>query len=256
MNAVSSTSRSILVLVLLSVLSACAGGGGGNTSNDDAAQANLNLGVAYLRQGRPDLAVENLERALRLNPRFAAAHSAIAIAHDQLGNVEDAEEHYARAVRLQPSDPNIANGYAVFLCRQNRWRDAEPYFRRAVSNPRYPTPAAALTNAGNCAQDAGDTQGAEEYYRQALTQDGSFAGALAGMMEVAYRNENYLQARAFMQRYLDGRPATATVLLLCYNIETQLEDRDAAGRCARRLRDDFPQSPELAQLRQFERDGR
>src|SRR5690606_3806656 len=147
----------------------------------------------------------------------------------------------------------IANSYAVFLCRRDRWSDAEPYFRRAISSPRYATPAAALTNAGNCARSAGDLDGAEDYFRQALSRDGAFPDALTGMMELAYSRENYLQARAFMQRYLDVRPASAGVLLHCYTIETRLEDRAAAERCAQRLHTEFPQSPEVAQLRQFER---
>jgi len=248
--------RSLLVAAALcALLAGCAGSSGRTSSDADAAQANLNLGVAYLRQGRPDLAVDNLERALRLNPRLAAAHNALALAHDQLGNNDEAEEHYERAVRLEPSNPSIANTYAVFLCRRNRWTDAEPYFRRAIASPTYATPAAALTNAGNCARSAGDLERAEDYFREALTRDPAFPDALAGMMELAYQRGNYLQARAFLQRYLDARPATPSVLLLCYNIERQLEDRVAAERCAQRLRTDFPQSAELAQLRQIERNA-
>jgi|SRR5690606_12442732 len=255
MNAGGSTFRSLFVLACFGTLVAGCGGGGRTTSDSEAAQANLNLGVAYIRQGRPDLAIDNLERALRIDSRLAPAHSALALAHDQLGNADEAEEHYERALALEPNNPSIANTYAVFLCRRNRWEDAEPHFRRAVSNPRYATPAAALTNAGNCARNAGDIERAEEYFREALTRDPVFADALAGLMELSYRNENYLQARAFLQRYLDVRPATPSVLLLCYNIERELNDRDAADDCARRLRSEFPQSPELAQLRQFERNA-
>lgn len=254
MKAGRSVSRSLLLLAgLCALVSGCAGGG--RTSNAEAAQANLNLGVAYLRQRRPDLAIENLERALRLDPRLAAAHNALAVAHDDLGNTDQAAEHYRRALALEPMNPSIANSYAVFLCRQNRWPEAEPYFRRAISNPTYATPAAALTNAGNCARNAGDLDRAEAYYREALGRDPSFADALAGMMELSYQRGNHLQARAFLQRYLDVRPPTPSVLLLCYNIERELNDRDAADDCARRLRSEFPQSAELALLRQFERDA-
>lgn len=256
MNAVRSISRSMLVLAALSALLAgCAGASGRSSSSSEAAQANLNLGVAYLRQNRPDLAIENLERALRLEPRLGAAHNALALAHDQLGNTKEAEDHYERAIDLEPTNPIIANSYAVFLCRSNRWNDAEPYFRRAVANRNYTTPAAALTNAGNCARSAGQLDRAEEYYREALSRNPSYPDALSAMMEVAYRGENYLQARAFLQRYLDAAAPTPRVLLLCYNIERELGDRRAADECGQRLRRQFPESPELAQLRQLERDA-
>ncbi|HEX6995023.1 MAG TPA: type IV pilus biogenesis/stability protein PilW [Gammaproteobacteria bacterium] len=253
---VGSTSRTMLVLsVLGALLSGCAGVGGRASSDSAAAQANLNLGVAYLRQNRPDLAVDNLERAVRLDPRLAAAHNALAVAYDELGQSDEAERHYERAIRLEPANPNIANAYAVALCRRSRWEQAEPYFRRAISNPRYETPAEAATNAGHCARGVGDLERAEQYYREALGIDPANANALAAMMALSYERENYLQARAFLQRYLDVQPATPSVLLLCYNIERELEDRAAAERCARRLRTEFPQAEELAQLQPFERDA-
>ncbi|HEX7081406.1 MAG TPA: type IV pilus biogenesis/stability protein PilW [Gammaproteobacteria bacterium] len=254
MNAPTTVLRSVFVLVTVGLLEAC-GGTSGTLSDAEAAQANLNLGIAYLRQGRPDLAIENLDRALDQDSRLAPAHSAIALAYDQLGDTSEAERHHRRAVELAPADPIIANSYAVFLCRQNRWRDAEPYFERAANNPSYGTPAAALANAGVCAANAGDLEAAEEHFREALSHDPEFADALAGMMELSYREKSYLQARAFMQRYLDVRPATPGVLLLCFNIESELGDRDAAERCAARLREEYPESAELAQLRELERDG-
>ena len=83
--------KSILVLVVcLTGAAACVTEGGFEptpASDEEAAQANLNLGVGYLRQGRPDVAIEALQRALDLNPRLANAHSAIAAAGQYLARV-------------------------------------------------------------------------------------------------------------------------------------------------------------------------
>ncbi len=226
-------------------------------SDEEAAVANMNLGAGYLRQGRSDLAIDALERAIELNPRLADAHSTIAIAYDQRGDEALAEQHYRRATSLEPGNASAANSYAVFLCRQNRWRDAESYFRRAADNPRYATPEAALANAGVCAGSAGDSAKAEEYFRAALDKNPEFPDALSNMIELSYREQEYMQARAFMQRYLDVRPASAPVLLLCVNIEQELDNRQGAERCAAQLREGFPESPEVAQLQEaLRRDGR
>ncbi|HEY5624415.1 MAG TPA: type IV pilus biogenesis/stability protein PilW [Gammaproteobacteria bacterium] len=175
------------------------------TQNDeDAAVANLNLGIGYLRQGRPDLAINILERALEFDPDLADAHSSIAVAHDQLGEIEAAEEHYRRATRLDPQNPGAANSYAVFLCRHDRWEDAQPYFRRAADNPRYPTPEAALTNAGVCARTSGDLAMAETFFRDALQRNPAYLDALFHMTDLAFQNGNFLQARAFSQRSLEA----------------------------------------------------
>lgn len=252
-----STLRSVSLCIAAIVLSACAGGGEERPSVENAAVANMNLGAGYLRQGRTDLAIERLQRALAQNPRLVEAHSTIALAYDQIGALEEAETHYLRATQLDPSNSAAANAYAVFLCnRQNRWADAEPYFRRAAENPTYATPEVALTNAGTCARSAGRNEEAAEYFRAALARSPSYADALLNMMELSYQSGNYLQARAFVQRFLAARGPTAPVLLMCFNVERELNDAAAAERCAMQLRSGFQGSPELQQLEeQLRRNG-
>jgi len=254
------TLRFVAVCFCTAVLAACAGSGsvGARSSNSDAAIANMNLGAGYLQQGNITLAIERLERALMQDPRLVQAHSTIALAYDQIGNLELAETHYLRATELDPGNGNAANFYAVFLCnRQNRWADAEPYFRRAADDSNYPTPEAALTNAGVCARDAGQVDVAMESFREALARNPNFPDALLNMMELTYQQRNFLQARAFVQRYLAARPATAPVLLTCVNVERELANPEAAQRCATQLRSGFRGSAELAQLEEQQRsDGR
>jgi len=217
-------------------------------SNTDAATANLTVGATYIREGRPDLAVEALLRALRLDPRLADAHSTIAIAYDQLGDIELAEQHYRRATEIDSSNGAAANSYAVFLCRQNRWSDAEPYFRRAVESSRYATPDVAYVNAGVCARNAGDVEAAEENFRAALNRNNSSADALTGLMDLSFESGNYLRARAFMQRYTATHGPSPYVLSMCVRIETALENSGEAANCAAQLRERFPDSPEAAAL--------
>lgn len=224
-------------------------------SDDEAAVANMNLGIGYLRQGRPDAAVDALERAVDLNPRLANAHSALALAYDQLDEVSQAESHHRRATQIDPGNADVQNSYAVFLCRQGRWADAQRYFERALDDERSGLRAATLVNAGNCARSANELAKAEENYRAALEIDASNADAMAGMVEVAIRNENFLQARAFIQRlFVTSRP-TSYHLLVCYIVESRLGDTAAADSCARQLRGSFPNSTEAVRLRELERNA-
>lgn len=243
--------RVIVLCVSLVVFQACvteSKSGRSPPSEADAAEANTNLGAGYLRQGKPDLAVERLKRALDQNPRSAVAHSTIALAYDQLGSAAEAEDHYKRAVQLEPENGLSANAYAVFLCRHKRWKDSEPYFKRAADSRSYRTPEMPLTNAGNCAADNGDPAKAADYYRDALARNKTYADALHGMMDLSYQQKNYLQARAFVQRYLDSQPPSAPVLWLCVNVERELANRAAVDRCAAQLKSGFPRSPEVEQL--------
>lgn len=250
--------RTLIAIVALSLGQGCVSSSSGRSRmpTQDAAVANLNLGVAYLRQGRPEIARANLEKALEFDPRLAAAHSAIAIAYEQLGDSDAAEEHYLRATQLESNDGSAANSYAVFLCRYDRWGEAERFFRRAAESPRYPTPAAALTNAGVCARSVGDLVTAERYFREGLSRDAEFPDALSNMADLTFQAEDYLASRAFTQRYLAAAGGTPEILLLCVQVERALDAIDAAAECASRLRSTFPDSAEVARLNAIERNER
>jgi len=243
------------------VMAACASGGasvGSRAQDSEAAVANMNLGAGYLRQGNYELAIERLRRALQQDPKLVEAHTTIALAYDQIGDIDDAEMHYRRATELAPQNGAAANAYAAFLCgRQNRWADAQPYFRRAAEDPTYGTPEVAMTNAGICARDAGQPEAAAESFRAALARNPRYPDALLNMIELTYQSNDYLQTRAFVQRYLDARPATAPVLWMCFSAELALNNVAGAERCATQLRSGFPASPEAAQLAAQQRgDGR
>jgi type IV pilus assembly protein PilF len=252
-----STLRSVWLYVTILAMTACASDGGtvGNRAADnEAAVANMNLGAGYLRQGNVELAIERLRRALAQDPDLVQAHSTIAFAYDQIGSFEEAETHFRRATQLDAGDGAAANAYAAFLCnRGNRWAEAEPYFRRAAADLDYATPEVAMTNAGICAREAGDVEKAEQSFRAALARNPRYPDALLNMLELTYQRGEHLQSRAFVQRYLAVRPATAAVLWTCFNVERELNNAAGAELCATQLRNGFQGSPELAQLEEQQR---
>lgn len=253
------TLRVVVIGSWVFALAACASSGPvtQRASNNDAAIANMNLGAGYLQQGNTTLAIDRLQRAVALDPRLVQAHSTLAVAYDQIGSLEDAETHYLRATQLAPSDGGAANAYAVFLCRQSRYADAAPFFRRAADDSSYATPEVALTNAGVCARDAGQAEAAAENFRAALVRNPNYGDALLNMLDLSYQQRNFLQARAFVQRYLAALPPTAPVLWTCFNVERELQNAEAADRCAAQLRNGFRGSSELQQLEELQRrDGR
>ena len=253
--------RPILIALASVLLASCVTVTDGVTparpaTDREQAQANLALGVGYLQQQRPDLAIEALLRAIDFEPRMADAHSTIALAYDQTGDAELAEEHHRRATQLEPANPIAQNGFAVFLCRQNRWEDAEPYFRRAISNAGAGSPVNAMLNAGLCARGAGDLESAEEFFRAVLGIEIVNPAALRAMIDLSVRTENYVGGRAFWQRLEQSASVESQDLLFCYMIERELQAARAADECAARLRREFPQSAALSQLRRMESDGR
>lgn len=242
----------LAVLGLTAIVSGCV-----TTPQDEggreAAQYNVQLGLEYLNQGRRELALEKLNRAIRQDPRYANAHLAIAYAYSQLGEDSLARESYRRALRYGGDDPNIHNTYGTFLCETGDLRGAERHLLIAARDVGYGTPAVAWTNAGLCAEKIPDLDKAEDYFREALRVDGRHADALWQMAELSLETGNALQARAFLQRYIEVAPRSATSLWLGYQVERALADDPAAAVYAARLRSDFADSPEARMLEDAER---
>ncbi len=170
-------------------------------NNKVAADANTQLGIAYLREGNYEMSRLKLEKALKLQPDSPGAHEAMAILFERVGETGQAERHYKKTLKLNPDYARGRNNYGQFLCAQGRYREAEKEFLLAANNSFYPVPALPLTNAGLCAKRIPDMVKAEEYFRQALAKDAGFAPALLQMGNLSFSRGNYMSVRGYMQRY-------------------------------------------------------
>ncbi len=218
------------------------------TERTKAADTNTQLGQGYLEQGKLDIAMEKLKRALELNPRSATAHTVIAVLYERIGDIANAQYHYDRATQLDTRSGSLANNYGTFLCHQGKYDEADKYFARALADPFYATPAVALANRGSCAASAGNLEVAEDAYTQATKLTPNDPEALLGMAQVKYLRADYLRARAFLQRYESTGQNLPGALLLGYQIEQQLKNVKGSNDYKNRLLSDFPDSPEARGL--------
>jgi type IV pilus assembly protein PilF len=215
--------------------------------SDEAAGHNYQLGVQYFRKGNYGLARDRLERSLDFDPKAASTHSMLALTYVQLSNTRLATEHFDLAVRYGPNDQDVRNTYAVFLCGQGNYDEARQQFDRAINIRENDNPEVMMSNAGVCMAKKPDFELAERYFRQAIARRPSYGEALIQLAALKHRTEDNLTARAFLQRYLSFNEASAAVLYLAIQIETELGmDREATDYLNRLLRD-FPDSPEARQ---------
>jgi type IV pilus assembly protein PilF len=219
--------------------------GGGKTDLKEAARLNTQLGIDYMRRGQYELALEKLKRALEQDSDLAAAHSTIALLYVRRGEADLAEEHYREALDLNKNDPGTLNNFGIFLCGQGEIEDAEEAFLKAAQNKDNPTAADAWANAGVCVRrDPKKLEKAETYLREALRLNPRHANALAQMAQVSHDRQDFLRARAFLQRYEAIAKPTAQTLWIGAQTERKLGDLQSARAYERRLRTDFPEAPE------------
>lgn len=207
------------------------------------------LGASYLIHNKLDIAQQELERALELNPDDSQANNIMGLLQIRLKNDDKAEQHFRRAIGEQPDNSDARNNYAVFLCERNRYADADEQFRAAIRNPLYQSPDQGNTNAGLCWLRAGDKKKAAGFFRAALQSNPRHATALYQMARLSFESGEMLSARGFMQRYFETAKDTPEALLLAFRVERALNAKDAQAKYALRLRGKFPDSAETKQLR-------
>jgi type IV pilus assembly protein PilF len=245
-----------LAMALALVLAACTSSGSSNnlkkesaeSERVEAARVHTELGQKYMQQGKLEIALDNLNKALAYDPDYANAHTVIAVLYERIGDTKQAEEHYRRAAQIKSKGGNELNNYGVFLCKIGRYQEAAGYFDRAVADPFYKTPEVALTNAGTCLLKAGQADAAETALRSALDRSPNNPEALFQMASVLYEKGDYFKARAFVQRFeAVGQPRPES-LMLGRNIELRLGNSSAASDYTRRLLQSFPESQQARDL--------
>jgi tetratricopeptide (TPR) repeat protein len=199
------------------------------------------LGAIAYQSGNYPLAVEQISRALELQPGLAAAHNNLGRAWQELARLDDAVQSYLRAVALDrsnsdalynlgnvllqagqlesaiehyrlaiESNPRFAeahNNLGTIFLTQKRFDDAESCFRRAIElKPVYPD---AYYNLGTCFKDLGNLPEAAHYLQQAVAQRPDYPQACNNLGGTLFKLGRYDEASGFLRRALDLMPDLA-----------------------------------------------
>ncbi|MDJ0812740.1 MAG: hypothetical protein QNJ23_03370, partial [Woeseiaceae bacterium] len=183
-----------------------------------------------------------------LDPDNAVTHYTLALVYENLDNIRLATQSYEDAIRIAPRDFNVQNAYAVFLCKQRDFDNARKHFDRAIKVPDNDNAYIMMTNAGVCMMQKPDAALGEQYFRDALTRKGDYGEALLQMTLLKFTTEDYLGARAFLERFLSTNTPSAGVLLLGVRIEEQLGDERARTDYSNRILREFPESAEARSI--------
>ena len=97
----------LLVLGTLGVLPVAA-----QDRND--ARRQVEFGIEVAQRGLWREAIYRWERAVEIDPTYAAAYNNLAIAYEQDGDLEKARAAYERALALDPGDTFITQNYELF----------------------------------------------------------------------------------------------------------------------------------------------
>lgn len=83
-------------------------------SKNAAAKQEAQFGVDVARRGLWREAIYRWERAVELDPTYAAALNNLGVAYEHEGQLDKAREAYEKALAIEPENPQIKQNYDLF----------------------------------------------------------------------------------------------------------------------------------------------
>ena len=123
----------------------------------ESAEVHNDYGTMLFRMNRADLALEEFQRSLALNPKLVLAHRQLALLYILQGQAKEAVDEWKTALRIYPYDIPSLVGYGTYLAGRGPTLDeAMKYLREAYrlapENPAVRAECAGVKHFGeNCA---------------------------------------------------------------------------------------------------------
>jgi type IV pilus assembly protein PilF len=214
-----------------------------------AAKTNIQLGLAYLKQGNYTVAREKLERSLKQNPKDPDVHTTLGLLYDRTNETKLADRHYREALRLAPENPDVSNNYAIYLCKSGRVDEGVERFSAVAANKYYRTPEVALTNAGVCLRGAKRLDDAQTSFARAIQARPDYSEATVQLATLHVERGQLPEARKLLETYLGAFRPNADVLYAAVTVARAAKDRVSEEKYLRILRLEFPDSPQARALK-------
>jgi tetratricopeptide (TPR) repeat protein len=131
--------------------------------------AHYRRGAYYLHQGSYKEALEELDRAIALNPSSAAAHNLSGMAHFQQKDYDAAEGQFRKAVELNPSLAVAYNNLGGVYAIKHQWNAAKENLKKAISLS--PDMASAYFSLGTVQFNLGEAEEATACFAKGIALD-------------------------------------------------------------------------------------
>jgi len=166
-----------------------------------AAKINIQLGVYYMRRGDIQRAKQKLTLALKQDPNYSPAQSAMGYYLETVGDKQEAQKYYLRAISLAPKSGAAHNNYGTFLCHNKQYQPAIEQFILATKDRDYLNTAGAYENAGLCALKIPDSKLAKKYLNKALRNNPQLPKTLLKLSEISLSEGDNSASQEYLQKF-------------------------------------------------------
>jgi Flp pilus assembly protein TadD len=220
------------------------------------AETSFNVGLAHLREGRPEMAVEEFRKAIKKEPRNPYAHKGLGLAYARLNKFPEALAALRKALELNPYYVDVRNDLGSVLIVAGQRDEGKAEFLKAYNDATNPTPEVSARNLGQACLEERNYTDAANWFRTSLSRNRAYVESYLGLadaVEALARPEEALSVLEGGLKEVPGDPALLgrlgeTLLRLgrLGEARARLEEavrRDPAGEAGRRARSVLGQFP-------------
>jgi superkiller protein 3 len=214
-------------------------------SSPDAEQR-FSTGIMHLREGRVDLAVDELKKAVKEDPKSPYFQKGLGLAYTAKREWKEAIACFRKALELNPYYVDVRNDLGAALIGSGDREGGKREFLAAYSDPTNPTPEISARNLGEAYLQEKNNAEAANWFKTSIGRNKGYPAAYIGLAESLLGMGRLDEAIGQLQEGVQEVPADAE-LLLAYGqalakagrfaeARAQLEDvikKDPAGAAGR-----------------------
>jgi superkiller protein 3 len=203
--------RATIALAVLLAASAAARPAAAQSSAD--AEQRFSTGIMHLREGRVDLAVDELRKAVKQDPKSPYFQKGLGLAYAAKQQWKDAIECFRKALELNPYYIDVRNDLGAALIGSGDREGGKKEFLAAYSDPTNPTPEISARNLGEAYLQEKNNAEAATWFKTSIGRNKGYSAAYIGLAESLLGMGRLDEAIGQLQQGVQEMPADAELLL-------------------------------------------
>lgn len=245
--------RQILIIAMMSFLSACVTTKTGGFDQEDEGKAlnySLQLARSYIQKQNWDMAKKHLKDASEQDFSSAGVHEALAMVYQNTGEFELAEGEYERSISLDDSISRVRLNYSAFLYQRKEYQRAVQQLKIVTEDAFYTKRIDAFINLGRCYVKLEDFKQAQQAYERAHLMNRKNLLIIYALADVNFQLEDYSKSLEFYNLFrADVRQQPAQALWLGIRLADKFENKDSFASYSLVLKNRYPTSTEYLEFK-------
>ncbi len=227
-----------------------------NKSIEKEVEARVQVGIRYLQQGEPEMAIYHMKEIVEKQPKSPRIHEVLALALWETGEVNKANSHFKKMVKYDKEYSRGRMNYSAFLVSQQEYKKALSQLEFVTQDIYYPKRGQAFYMMASVYKELGKNEEMVHAYERSLKLDRRNIPALLELSEYRYQEGQYAQSYELHQRYREAvQKSSAKGLLLGIKLARKFNDKAEEASYSLALKNLYPKSQEYLDYLEMTKNG-